>query len=98
MFSDGNCAATVTHFDSDLTQIDSLVDWEVMRSQMWANTADDPDRRRRRMAEFLVHHRVPIQCLSAIVVRRDTMKEQVEGLLTASGVDLPVVVKSTWYF
>jgi hypothetical protein len=98
VFSDGNCAATVTCFSSDLTQIDSVVDWEVMRSQMWANTADDPDRRRRRMAEFLVHHRVPIQCLSAIVVRRDRMKEQVEGLLASSGVDLPVVAEPTWYF
>lgn len=98
VFSDGNCAATVTHFDSDLTQIDSVVDWEVMRSQMWANTADDPDRRRRRMAEFLVHQRVPIQCLSAIVVRSGTMKEQVEGLLAPSSVDLPVVVKPAWYF
>ena len=75
VFSDGNCASTVTNFGSDLTQIESVVDWEVMRAQMWANTADDPDRRRRRMAEFLVHHRVSIECLNAIVVRHDTEGE-----------------------
>lgn len=98
VFSDGNCAATVTCFSSDLAQIESVVDWEVMRAQMWANTADDPDRRRRRMAEFLVHHRVPIECLSAVVVRSDTMKEQVKGLLASSGVDLPVYAKPAWYF
>jgi hypothetical protein len=98
VFSDGNCASTVTSFDGDLSQIESVVDWEVMRAQRWANTADDPDRRRRRMAEFLVHHRVQLECLSAIVVRHDTMKEQVEGLLASSRVELPVLAKPSWYF
>jgi hypothetical protein len=98
VFSDGNCASTVTYFASDLTEIESVVDWEVMRSQMWANTAEDPDRRRRRMAEFLVHQRVPIECLSAIVVRHDRMKAQVERLLASSGVNLPVFTKPSWYF
>jgi hypothetical protein len=41
VFSDGNCASAVTCFASDLTQIESVVDWEVMRAQMWANTADE---------------------------------------------------------
>lgn len=98
VFSDGNCASTVTSFEGDLSQIESVVDWEVMRAQMWANTADDPDRKRRRMAEFLVHQRIPIECLSAIVVRHVTMKKQVEGLLASYGVDLPVSIKPGWYF
>jgi len=50
------------------------------------------------MAEFLVHHRVPIECLNAIVVRHDTLKERVEGLLASSSVDLPVFAKPSWYF
>jgi hypothetical protein len=97
-FSDGNCASAVTSFGGDLSQLESVVDWEVMRAHMWANTADDPDRMRRRMAEFLVHQRVPVDCLGEIVVRRATMKEQVEGLLASYGVDLPVSVKPGWYF
>ncbi len=98
VFSDGNCAATVTCFSSDLAQIESVVDWEVMRTQMWANTADDPDRRRRRMAEFLVHRQVPVSCLSGIVVHRDMMKKRVEELLASSGTELPVVAEASWYF
>jgi hypothetical protein len=98
VFSDGNCAATVTCFSSDLAQLESVVDWEVMRAQIWANNADDPDRRRRRMAEFLVHQRVPIGCLSGIVVRRDMMKDRVEELLASSGTNLPVRTKASWYF
>ena len=98
VFSDGNCASSVTSFSQDLTQIEYVVDWEVMRAQMWANTADDPDRRRRRMAEFLVHDHVPIHCISEVVARHDTIKKQVEGLLASSSIDLPVSAKSSWYF
>jgi len=66
LFSDGNCAAALTQVFGDLSLVDSMVDWEVMRAQMWNNTAEDPDRMRRRMAEFLVHERVPTDCLAGI--------------------------------
>jgi hypothetical protein len=98
LFSDGNCASTLTQFASDLALIESVVDWEVMKAQMWANTADDPDRKRRRMAEFLVHQRVPIECLGEVVVRHDTIKMQVNGLLAACNVNLPVLTQPSWYF
>jgi ssDNA thymidine ADP-ribosyltransferase, DarT len=98
VFSDGNCAATVTCFNSELAKIESVVDWEVMRAQMWRNTADDPDRRRRRMAEFLAYQRVPIDCFSEIVVRRDMMRRRVEGLLESTGLGLTVTTRVNWYF
>lgn len=65
---------------------------------MWANTAEDGDRKRRRMAEFLVHRRFPVECLSEVVVRSGTMKKQVSALLADHGVDLPVKVRPDWYF
>lgn len=98
VFSDGNCASAVAQFVGDLAKIESVIDWEIMRAHMWVNTANDPDRKRRRMAEFLAHRRVPIECFSEIVVRRDTMKKQVDALLAPPGVDLPVLVKPSWYF
>lgn len=98
LFSDGNCASKMTRIFDDLALLDSVVDWEVMRSRMWANTAEDGDRRRRRMAEFLVHERFPIECLSEVVVRRDTMKKQVNRALAACSIHLPVQVRPDWYF
>jgi hypothetical protein len=97
-FSDGNCASAVTTYANDHTLLESAVDWEVMKAYMWANTADDPDRMRRRMAEFLVHRRLPISCLAAITVRRDTIRQQVNVVLAAHGVALPVMVRPDWYF
>lgn len=98
LFSDGNCAATVTQLFNDLGLLSSVVDWQIMRALMWNNTADDPDRMRRRMAEFLVHERVPVSCLVGIAVRTQGTKKQVESLLAASGVQLPVWVRRGWYF
>jgi hypothetical protein len=98
VFSDGNCASKVTQVANDLTRIESVVDWEVMKAGMWANTADDPDRMRRRMAEFLVHERFPARWVHEIVVRSASMKRQVNGVLADYGVEIPVLARAHWYF
>jgi hypothetical protein len=94
----GPAAAAVTQVFSDLSLLDSAVDWEVMRAQIWKNTAEDPDRMRRRMAEFLVHTRVPIDHLAGIAVRTESMMGQVNEALTAHGIALPVRVRPSWYY
>lgn len=98
LFSDGNCAANVTQIFDDLGLLDSVVDWQVMAARIWKNTADDPDRMRRRMAEFLVYESVPLSCIAGIAVRTQGMKHQVDRLLTAVTVRLPVRVQPRWYF
>jgi hypothetical protein len=98
LFSDGNCASTLTQVFDDLSLLDSVVDWDVMYARMWANTPDDQDRMRRRMAEFLVHKRVPVTCISEIVVRRETIKSQVNQILAAHGAEIPVRVRPGWYY
>jgi hypothetical protein len=98
LFSDGNCAATVTQVFNDLSLLASVVDWEVMGMRIWKNTAEDPDRVRRRMAEFLVHGRVPVSCLAEIAVRNLGTKSQVERILEAHSISLPVRVEPDWYF
>jgi hypothetical protein len=98
LFSDGNCASPLTQFFGDLALVGSVVDWELMTARMWANTPDDQDRMRRRMAEFLVHKRVPVGCISLIVVRHETMRRRVEVILAAHGSGIQVVVRPWWYF
>lgn len=85
LFSDGNCAKAITVMYDDLSWLDAVIDWPVMRARMWNDTAEDPDRMRRRMAEFLVHERVPVTCLAGIAVRTEPMWEQVAGILGARG-------------
>jgi hypothetical protein len=98
LFSDGNCAHSVTEIFDDLTLLDAAVDWDVMRGRMWNNTAEDPDRMRRRMAEFLVHDNVPIGCVAEIGVLTQPVKIQVERELAARSTRIPVRVRAGWYF
>ena len=98
LFSDGNCAAYVTEIFDDLDLLDSKVDWEVMRAAVWKNTAEDPDRMRRRMAEFLVHERVPMSCLVGVAVRTAAMRDRVGSTLDRRRMALPVRVQPSWYY
>jgi hypothetical protein len=98
LFSDGNCASTVTQFFGDLALLDGAVDWNVMTARMWNDTAEDPDRKRRRMAEFLVHTQVPIACLTEVVVRSSIIEQMVESILATHHVRLPIRVRPGWYY
>ncbi|UTW68357.1 DUF4433 domain-containing protein [Anaerobacillus sp. HL2] len=45
------------------------MDWDVMESKYWFDTDDDPDRKRRRQAEFLVLRHFPLELVLGIGVK-----------------------------
>ncbi|WP_419920034.1 DarT ssDNA thymidine ADP-ribosyltransferase family protein [Candidatus Poriferisocius sp.] len=55
-----------------------MVDWQLMEDQWWFNnTSADPDRKERRMAELLVHQRVPWSTMLGIATRSEARSRQV---------------------
>lgn len=68
VFTDGNAAAAFTEFHDDPDRLDEVVDWPLMKATMWSNTPDDPDRRRRRGAEFVVHQALPFELVHELCV------------------------------
>jgi hypothetical protein len=98
VFSDGNCGSVVTDYGDDLARLDELVDWGLMRERYWADTPDDPDRRRRRMAEFLVHERVPWELFGAVVAMTEQTSNTVRGIMGRLRLETDVLVKSGWYY
>jgi hypothetical protein len=98
VFTDGNAATAFTDFGHDPARLDQLVDWPLMRAQLWFNTAEDPDRRRRRMAEFLVRGALPLELVAGIGVYDRGVQEQVAGLIEAADVELGVAIRRGWYF
>lgn len=44
------------------------VDWPLMQETYWNDTQQDPDRKRRRQAEFLVYKYLPWELITEIVV------------------------------
>lgn len=58
-FTDGHALEHFSNFYSDYHDLDKL-DWPVIRNRYWQATLDDPDRKRRKQAEFLVHRFFPL--------------------------------------
>ena len=95
--TDGNAAAAVSRFaGGDLT---GLVDWPLMGETYWANDTADPDRERRRMAELLVHRRLPSAALAGFATRTAGRAAQVRAALAAVGRGADyVAVRPGWYY
>jgi ssDNA thymidine ADP-ribosyltransferase, DarT len=98
VFTDRNAALAVAKLTEDLADLDDLVDWELMKAEWWNNTPEDPDRRERRMAECLVHDRVPFEAFVGIVTRNTATRDRVMRDLEAQGEMMEVVNRSGWYF
>lgn len=97
--SDGNCASAVTTYVDSRLDLDGHVDWNVMALQIWRDTPEDPDRRRRRAAEFLVHERLPVDLLLGCATQSEDMADTVRGLLTDAGHGgMHLRVRPDWYY
>ena len=97
VFTDGHAYELISNFynkEKDLKNID----WQIMGETYWNNTADDNDRKRRRMAEFLVYQFVPITCIFAIVVFDDRMESTVNKIQRKCNTNIKTIVKRNWYY
>lgn len=98
VFTDGNAAAAFSEFYEDVAMLDEIVDWPLMRARMWANTPEDPDRRRRRGAEFLVHGELPLELAHQFGVYDEQARSFVTAAADEEGWELSVRVRRGWYF
>lgn len=97
VFTDGDAATAFTNFYDDPAKLAQVVDWPLMRARYWFNTAEDPDRRRRRMAEFLVHRALPLELVAEIAVYDQSVASNVAGLFR-TGSTLSIAIRRNWYF
>ena len=97
VFSDGHGIATFTSWFDDLKYLNQ-VDWGIVNERWWRDTTDDPDKQRRKQAEFLVHVAMPWKLVSEIGVYDDQMKNRVQGIIGQYKVNTPVIVRRQWYY
>lgn len=98
VFTDGNAATAFTDFYDDAGELNEVVDWPLMRARYWFNTADDPDRRRRRMAEFLVHGALPLELVTELAVYDESVASHGVESLREAGSTLSIAIRREWYF
>lgn len=98
VFTDRNAYYQTATYAEDPAELDQLVDWELMEATMWNNTAAEPDRMERRMAELLVHESVPFSAVLAVGVRSAAIASAVAEVLGTLDDPPPVLVRPNWYY
>ncbi|MCU0533937.1 MAG: DUF4433 domain-containing protein [Hydrococcus sp. Prado102] len=97
-FTDGHAIMTYSDFYDDLARLEEVIDWELMTAKYWSDTEDDPNRKCRRQAEFLVYQFCPWQLIKEIGVMNYTIGRQVQQLLEIYNNPTPVRVYASWYY
>ena len=97
VFSDGHAYHNFSQFyntTSDLNQID----WNTVNLVRWNDTDDDPDRKRRKQAEYLVYQDLALSKIVAIATYNDNVKSIILPKLAEANYTINVVVQPQYYY
>jgi hypothetical protein len=97
VFTDGHATMAFSRFFTEPDELDQL-DWPLMKATYWRDTPQDPDRKRRRQAEFLVYNKVNVSAFIGIGVINKQIQQRVEKLLQTHHIELPVRIRRNWYY
>lgn len=98
VFTSGHPIMALSEFFNDLSRLENDVDGSVMVARYWNDTREDPDRKRRRQAEFLIYKKLPLQLIFEIGVYNKETKARVKKLLNKYQLQIDCRVKRQWYF
>lgn len=94
--SDINAAIFHASFFNTWEELLKNIDWNLMRSKYWKNTEEYPDRKERRMAEFLVYKQVDFIDFLGIAVYNDDIRDKI---LACFGSKIKYIdSRPQWYF
>ncbi len=98
LFTDRNAVLDTARFTGSLSDLDTLIDWPLMRATMWNNTPSEPDRKERRMAECLVHRQVPWRAMEYVAAHTPARAAEARATLARSCQGIAVRTRREWYF
>lgn len=98
VFTDRNAVLEAASYSDQVADLDHMIDWQLMEARYWADTPEEPDRRERRMAEFLVHRRVPWEAIQYVAAYSEARAVEAQATLARSCQGIRVGIKPDWYF
>lgn len=98
-FTDGHAKDKLTAYYNQLDGL-ALIDWDTVTNKYWSSTPEDPDKMRRKQAEFLVRTHVPTTCLSGAIVHDEAAEAKTRGIMNSVGIILPIHIdkKHNYYY
>lgn len=82
-FTDGHAIERITEYYNQLVDLQNI-DWAAIHAWDWRPTADDPDKQRKKQAEFLVLNQVPWECVDSITVKDPEMRRCIQRIIEDS--------------
>jgi hypothetical protein len=98
LFTDRHAYVATAKWSSDFTELETVLDWDILRRSDFQRSDDYPDKMERYQAEALAHEHVPCDALIGIACASERVRILVEKIGQAAGVSLPVRVRQAWYF
>lgn len=97
IFCNAHPIMAITEFFDKLEDLDKI-NWAIMMSKYWNDTLDQPDRKRQRQAEFLIHESFPFILIDELAVKTERAKYAAEKILMEFGTKIEVNIRHQWYF
>lgn len=98
VYTDGHADIDLSRFETDPAILGNVVDLPLMQARYWFDTDTQPDRKRRRQAEFLVHDFFPWNLFKEVGVIDQAAANQVTAALGGQAHLPPVLVRRAWYY
>lgn len=97
LFTDSHAYYQWANFYSDLSDLNKI-DWPLLQRRDFKRDPEDPAKFERYQAEALVHKYLPVDGLHGIVCYTEIMKQRIEKEIQDRKLNLPVHVRTEWYF
>lgn len=97
VFTDRHAVVSYARFYNELDELKNL-DWETIKLRYWKNTSDDPGRREKKQAEFLIYNKLPWEQIYGIAVIDDNVGARVESIVNGLQHKPVIKTKREWYF
>lgn len=98
VFTDGHAVMALTNFFNDLAELRQL-DWDSVNSRNWGAPYDATlETKRKKQAEFLVHHELPWDAVHEIGVMTEESAVTTRQLISVAHHQPPVTVRPDWYY
>lgn len=97
VFTNGHALQAISSFYNRKDDFDRI-NWDIINATYWFDSNEYPDRKRQRMAEFLVFKYLPIGCLIEISTKNKKAFNFVNEILDDFNVRIPTFIKPQWYY
>jgi len=98
VFSDRHAYLQTAGFSNSLDDLESLIDWPLIRSRNFRRDPETPERFERYQAEALIHRHLPVAGLLGMACQNQTVGDRMRAEADSRRLGLKIVVKPNWYF